>query len=203
MKKCIALVLSLFLFSCAAPGPVYKAKSELEGIKSTYQDAQLRGLYEKNGDLLKQIYARYQGASIDVYPEGLGFTLLRGPNDEKFHYLMVNVRPSSIYFDGNTIKAEQRFSMVFQSDVLKYMSLLQSSDLDRDGIDGLAFGVYWRVYSQCPVYGGFIEYINIFLSRADAQNVLNKRKTLQEVADRAEVLTSLDSKPAASVRPVF
>lgn len=118
---------------------------------------------------------------------------------------MVNVRPKEIYFDMNSTKANERFSRVLQSYMEKYMGFLQSSDLNREGVEGLAFGVYWPVrdYYQCDAHGGFIEYINIYLSKADAQDLLEKRREFRDVLERSEIITSLDLKPAISgVLPV-
>jgi hypothetical protein len=204
MKKAIILFISLFLFSCAA-GPVYVAKTETESVKTSYQDKQLQVLHDRNVDLLSQIYGRYNRSRVDIYPEGIGFTLLMGPRQEKYPYLMVNVRPKEVYFDMNSSKSNERFSLVLQSYLEKYMNFLQSSDLDRDDVKGLAFGVYWPVrdYSLCTSNGGFIEYINIYLSKTDAQEILDRRRGFRDVLDKSEIITSLDLKPAISVKPVF
>lgn len=81
MKKAGVLFISLFLFACAA-GPVYMAKTEAEGIKSSYQESRLQVLRDKNMGLLSQIYGRYNRSRVDVYPEGIGFTLLIGPKEK-------------------------------------------------------------------------------------------------------------------------
>jgi hypothetical protein len=71
-----------------------------------------------------------------------------------------------------------------------------------DGVDGLAFGVYWPVrdLSQCDTYGGFLEYTIIYFHKDDFVSLIEKRATLSEAVENAEVVTSLARKPARSVR---
>ncbi len=204
MKKCLVVLIALFLFSCTS-GPVYMAKTEKESMKTSYDEAGLRQLAARNQDLLNQIYGRYNRSKVDIYPEGIGFTTLRGLDNSKHFYLLVNLRPADVYFDESSTKPEQRFARVLQTYMEKYMAYLNSSDLDRDGVEGLSFGIYWPVrdYSQCDQYGGFIEYINIFLPKEEAQDLLDKRRSFRDSIEKAEIFTSLETKPAISVRPVF
>jgi hypothetical protein len=87
----------------------------------------------------------------------------------------------------------------------KYLKFMKSSDLDRDDIEGLEFGIYWPVrdYSQCNTYGGFIEYIHIYFKKDEAQDVIDGRRDYADSLQDAEIITSLGLQPAKSVRPVF
>lgn len=191
------------LCSCAA-GPVYVAKNESESIKRVYGDAQSQQLFDKNSDLFRDIYLRYNTSHINTYIDGIGITTLNDDRKKTLHYLMTFIRPAEISFDGNTTKGEQRFSYALQQ-VPRYMKLMKGSDLDVDGIDGLAFGIYWPVrdFGQCDKNGGFIEYLYIYLKKDDAKDILAGRKKYEDTLVFAEVITSLDLKPAKSVRPVF
>jgi hypothetical protein len=203
MKKYLVVLIALFLFSCT--GTIYTAKTEKEGMKGSYEEPALRELANRNQDLLSQIYSRYSRSRVDIYPGGIGFTTLRGLDSSKHAYLLVSVRPAEVYFDEVSTKPEQRFSKVLQVYMEKYMGFLNAGDLDRNGVEGLAFGIYWPVrdYSQCDQYGGFLEYITVYLPKEDAQDLLNKRRSFRESLEDAEIYTSLEMKPAVSVRPVF
>jgi hypothetical protein len=194
----------MFIFCSCVSGPVYIAKNESESIKRIYEDPKLQRLYDKNVDLLKDIYMRCSASHVGIAPDGIGFTPLKDENNQKLYYLMVYVRPSEISFDGNTTKAENRFSYVLQQ-VPKYMKLIKSKDLDRDDIGGLAFGIYWPVkdFSKCSQYGGYIEYLYVFFKKAGAQDVLDGRRDYKEALVDTEVITSLELQPAKNVRPVF
>jgi hypothetical protein len=204
MKKCVIVFLLFLLFSCAT-GPIHIATNESESIKSTYEEAKLKELYTKYNELLRQIYLRLNRSNIGIYKEGIGFTTLHDENNEKYYYLMVHIRPSDVYFDGNTTKPEQRFSHVLQQHFKKYLNYIQKEDLNKDGIDGLAFGIYWPVrdYSQCNQYGGFLEYAIIYFQKDDVWDIFENRKTFVEVVQNTEVITSLNLGPPQSVRPVF
>jgi hypothetical protein len=117
---------------------------------------------------------------------------------------MTHIRPAEISFDVNTTKPEQRFSYALL-EVPRYLKLLKSKDLERDGIEGLAFGIYWPVrdFSQCQENGGFIEYLYVYLKKDDAQDILDGRIDYKTALIDSEVITSLDLKPTKSVRPVF
>jgi hypothetical protein len=194
----------LFIFCSCAAGPVYMAKSESESIKSIYGDTKSQELFDKNTDLFKDIYLRYNTSHINFYNEGIGVTTLNDDKNRTLRYLMVYIRPPEISFDGNTTKPEQRFSYALL-EVPRYLKLLKSKDLDRNGVEGLAFGIYWPVrdFSRCQENGGFIEYLYVYLNKDDAQDILDGRKDYKKTLAYAEVITSLDLQPAKSVRPVF
>ncbi len=198
------MVILLFTFCSCAAGPVWVAKNESESIKSSYLDGKSQVLYNKNTDLFRDIYSRYNASRINFYKEGIGVATLKDEKNNMHHYLMVNIRPSEIFFDGNTTKPEQRFSYALL-EVPRYMKLLKDRDLDREGFEGLAFGIYWPVrdFSQCQDNGGFIEYLYVYFGKNDAQEILAGRKDYKQALAFAEVFTSLDLKPAQSVRPVF
>ena len=124
MKKYFITLLLFILCSCSA-GPVYIAKNESEGIKHVYNESKLQKLYEQNVDLLRDIYFRYSASHVGIAPDGIGFTPLNDENNQRLHYLMVYVRPPEISFDGNTTKAEDRFSYALQQ-VPRYMKLIKS-----------------------------------------------------------------------------
>jgi hypothetical protein len=207
VKIIVAVSLVFFLFGCATgTGTVYIAKTESESIESTYKDPRAQSLHQKNSDLIRDIYWRLIQSNVGIYRRGIGITTLTDQNNEQLHYLMINIRPSEVYFDENTTKPEDRFSRVLMTELPKYLKFIKSSDLDRDDIKGLAFGIYWPVrdYSQCNTYGGFIEYIHVYFSKNDAQDILEGRRPYADsLTEDVEIITSLDLKPAKSVRPVF
>jgi hypothetical protein len=204
MKKYIVMFLMLFIFCSCAAGPVFVAKNEAESIKRVYGDAKSQELFDKNTDLFKDIYLRYSTSHINIYNDGIGITTLKDNKNKTLHYLMAYIRPAEISFDGNTTKPEQRFSYALL-EVPRYLKLMKSNDLERNGIEGLAFGIYWPVrdFSQCQSNGGFIEYLYVYLTKDDAQDILAGRKDYKATLVYSEVITSLDLKPAKSVRPVF
>jgi hypothetical protein len=204
MKKYIVMFLMLFIFCSCAAGPVYVAKNEAESIKRVYGDTKSQELFDKNTDLFKDIYLRYSTSHINIYNDGIGITTLKDNKNKTLHYLMAYIRPAEISFDGNTTKPEQRFSYALL-EVPRYLKLMKSNDLERNGIEGLAFGIYWPVrdFSQCQSNGGFIEYLYVYLTKDDAQDILAGRKDYKATLVYSEVITSLDLKPAKSVRPVF
>lgn len=204
MKKYFIMFFALFVFCSCAAGPVYIAKNESESIKSVYPDMQSQELFGRNNDLFRDIYQRYNTSHIDIYNKGIGITTLKDEKNNTHHYLMTYIRPKEIFFDVNTTKPEQRFSRALL-ELPRYMKLMKGKDLDREGIEGLAFGIYWPVrdFSQCQHNGGFIEYLYVYFGKEDAQDILAGKKDYKRTLVFAEVITSLDLKPAQSVRPVF
>ncbi len=200
----IALVLAALVVSCT-PGPTYYAKSESDSIKKNYNDKHVQSLYQSNSSLFKEIYNRYNSANVGVYQDGIGITTLQDYDNTTLHYLMVYVRPKDASFDMNTTKPEQRIAAILKNFVPKYIKMLNSRDLDKDDIEGLAFGVYWaaRDHSQCDTYGGHVEYLYIFFPKNAAQAYLNGNLSLAEAIDQSEVMSSTDLKPAQAIRPVF
>lgn len=205
MKIFVAVSIVFFLFGCAGTGPVYMAKTESESIKSTYEDPRVQSLHQKNTDVVRDIYRRFVQSNVGIYQGGIGITTLTDQNNNKLHYIMVNIRPSDVYFDENTTKPEGRFSHVLMTAFPKYLKFMKSSDLDRDDIEGLEFGIYWPVrdYSQCQQYGGFVEYIHLYFTKNDAQDIIEGRRPYADSLEDAEIITSLGLQPAKSVRPVF
>ncbi|HOE17506.1 MAG TPA: hypothetical protein PLX02_07960 [Syntrophorhabdaceae bacterium] len=206
MKIIVAASIVFFIFGCAGPGPVHIATTESDSIESTYKDPRVESLHQKNSDLIRDIYWRLIRSNVGIYRRGIGITTLTDQHNEQLHYLKVNIRPSDVYFDENTTKPEDRFSHVLMTAFPKYLKFIKSSDLDRDDIEGLAFGIYWPVrdYSQCNTFGGFIEYIHIYFRKNDAQDILEGRLLYADsLKGDVEIMTSLNLQPAKSVRPVF
>jgi len=118
---------------------------------------------------------------------------------------MINIRPSEIVFDVNTTKPMERFGHILKNYFPKYLKLIKKEDIDREDIEGLALGIYWPVrdFSQCNQYGGFIEYIHVYIPREDVWDYIDGNKDFQALINSSEVITSLDLEPAKSVRPVF
>jgi len=189
----------LMLASCA--GPVYIAKDETEGIKTSYQDPGLSDLCTKYRPVLSQIYRRYQAAGIDVYPNGIGFASVSDAQGKKHSYLLVQVRPRNIMFGQVQTKPDERFSEVFKHHFEKNLRYLKTEDVGMNDVDGVAFGVYWPVrdLSQCDEHGGFIEYTIVYLPKSKFIDLAEKRATLSEAIENAEVITSLERKPAKAV----
>ncbi|HEX2966264.1 MAG TPA: hypothetical protein VHO84_10775, partial [Syntrophorhabdaceae bacterium] len=177
MKKYAVMFVALFLLCSCAAGPVYMAKNESESIKTMYSDPKAQALYNKNTDLFKDIYLRYNSSRINFYNEGIGITTLKDEKNVPHQYLMTFIRPPEISFDGNTTKGEQRFSYALL-EVPRYMKLLKAGDLERDGIEGLAFGIYWPVrdFGQCTSNGGFIEYLYVYFDKNDALDIIAGKK---------------------------
>ncbi len=99
-------------------------------------------------------------------------------------------------------KPKERFGEVFERHFENNLRYLKADDVRKEGIDGLAFGVYWPVrdLSQCDTYGGFLEYTIIYFHKDDFLNLIEKRTTFSEAVDNAEVVTSLARAPAKSVK---
>lgn len=205
MKNIIVVLLLAVLVVSCTPGPQYYAKSESDSIKTNYNDKHVQSLYESNSSLFKDIYNRYSSNDVGLYQDGIGITTLEDYDKQTLHYLMVYVRPKNASFDMNTTKPEQRVAAIIRDFVPKYMKMLNPRDLDKNDIEGLAFGIYWaaRDHSQCDTYGGHIEYVYIFFPKNAAQNYLNGKMSLAEAIDQSEVMASTDLKPAKAIRPVF
>jgi hypothetical protein len=196
-----------FLFcivaSCATTtGPVYIAKTEGEAVRTSYEDPALSRLSTRYQAALKEIYHRYETAGIDVYPGGIGFTSLADQEGKKHYYLLVEVRPRNIAFGEAETKSRQRFNEVFEHHFQKNLLHLRPQDLPMEGVDGVAFAVYWivRDLSKCDQYGGFLEYMLVYFPTADFIDLAEGNATLLQTVAHAEVLTSLDRKPPESVR---
>jgi len=202
-KRCLFAVIFAFFVSACAHGPSYTAKNEGEAIKTGYQDNRLQELNNQNQALLKEIYARFYAAKADFYKDGLGFTDVTNEKGTRMYYLMVRIRPQEIMYKGNKPNADERFSEVLQKSTPNYMKVMKKSDLNVKYIDGLAFGVYWAVRDVCDTYGGFIEYIEIYTPKQFVDKFLDGSITFQDMLLVSQVLTSLDQRPATSVKPVF
>ena len=185
----------------ACTGPVHVAKTDSEGIRSVYQDPELSELSQRYQPILKEIYQRYQAAGIDIYPNGIGFTSVLDQDGKKHPYLLVQVRPRNIMFGEVQTKPKERFAEVYRRHFEQNLRLMKAGDL-RDGVDGLAFGVYWPVrdLSQCDTYGGFLEYTLIYFPKNDFIDLAARNMTFSEAVENAEVVTSLDRKPAAAIK---
>ena len=148
---------------------------------------------------------RLRANQINIYREGIGFTTLRDSSNGAHYYLAVNVRPPEIVFDESSSKPDQRFSKVMGTYVEKYLTYVKKSDIEATGAEGLSFGVYWPVrdYSQCRENGGFVEYIVVYLSKDDLNNLYAHRKTFDEIASHSEIIASLDLKAPAHMKPVY
>lgn len=196
------MVLAIFLCAVVAcTGPIHVAKTENDGIKTAYQDPELSDLSQKYQPVLKEIYERYQTAGVDVYPNGIGFTSVLDQEGKNHHYLLVQVRPRDIMFGEVQTKPRDRFVEVYKHQFEKNLRLMKPGDL-RDGVEGLAFGVYWPVrdLSQCNTYGGFLEYTIIYFHKTDFIDLSAGNVTLTEAVENAEIVTSLDRKPAISIK---
>jgi len=202
MKKLLLAFALCLLASCAA-GPVYVAKNESEGIRTSYQDQKLDDLAAKNRSGLRTIYERFQQASIDVYPNGIGFTELADKTGRKHYYLLVDVRPRDITF-GMKTKPSERFAEVYHRHFEATLRYVKEQDLGMEGVEGLAFAIHWPVrdLSQCDSHGGYLEYIMIYLPKGDFVRFARGEASFSEVAKRNEVVTSLEMKKADSVRIV-
>jgi hypothetical protein len=203
MRSLIVGFILCALVSCSTTaGPVLVAKTDSEAIKSTYQDPKLSELSEKYRQTLTDIYKRYQAADIGIYPNGIGFTSLKDLQGNVRYYLLVEVRPRDIVFGQDETKPKERFAEVYQHHFETNLRHMKADDLDMEGIDGLAFAVYWPVrdYSRCGQYGGFIEYATIYFSKEDFVDMTQKTMTLSEAVENAEVITSLGRKPPRAVK---
>lgn len=204
MKALLLLFFLCFLISCS--GPVFIARNELEGVRTSYQDPKLRELSARNQEMLRDIYRRYQLAGVDVYPNGIGFSALSDGAGKTYYYLLVDVRPRDITFgfgEGQPTP-NQRFSEVFNYHIEKNLRYIREQDIQRSGVDGLAFAVHWPVrdFSQCDKYGGFLEYIMVYFSKTDFLSYTDGDDTFAETIRKAEVLASLDRRKAEAIRVI-
>jgi hypothetical protein len=202
-KRCLFVAIFAFFLSACAHGPVYTAKNEGEAIKTGYQDKRLQEINSQNQALLKEIYARFTAAKIDFYKEGLGFTDVTSEKGIRMYYLMVKVRPQEITYKEMKGTSDERFSEVIQKYAPKYLKYMKKSDLDIKSIEGLTFGVYWPVRDVCDTYGGFYEYIEMYTPKQFVNEFLDGKITFQKILLDSVVVTSLDNRPATSVKPVF
>ncbi len=204
MRKALISLMIVLLLGACAHGPVYTAKNEGEAIKKDYQDKRLQDLYSQNQNLLKEIYTRFTASRVDFYKEGLGFTEFTNQRNTRTYFLMVKVRPQEIAYKGEAnTKPDQRFSEVLQRYVPKYLKYVKKSDLDRQSIDGITFGVYWAVRDVCDTYGGFIEYIELHIPKQFFNEFIDGKITFQEMILDTEVITSLNKGNPTNVKPVF
>ena len=200
---CFALLLTGFLTACT--GNVNLAKTPAEGLKTTYQDPELRALSQKYDGLLKEIYARYTSKKMGIAKEGLGFTSLTDNRGRKVYYLFVETHHEECNFDKNTTTGQQRLQVVLQKYFEPELRVLTKNDIAPSDIGGLAFGVAWAVrdYYQCDQYGGFVEYVIAYMSKSDFYAVLDGTKTLSNVLATSEVIASLDQAPPTSIKLTF
>lgn len=201
-KQLVGFVLALSLLSCA-PSPNI-AYTVAEGIKGKYEDPKLSALDHKYKASLQDIFSRYHQAGVPIYKEGLGFTKLSDRDGQSYVYLMVFVRPSEIAFDGATTTPEQRLNAILTRHFEPNLRYIHPRDLEKDDIDGLAFGVYWAVrdFNECAKYGGFLEYAVTYLKKADVISFLHKTASFSEIAKDAEIVTSQGLKDPVPIRLV-
>ncbi len=202
MKGLTLAFMLCFLVSCA--GPVFVAKTENEGIRTSYMDPTLKDLSNRNQTALRDIYHRYELAKIDIYPHGIGFTTLTDDLGKKHYYLLVDVRPRDITFGMGQTTPKERFSEVLQRHFEKNLRLVREADVSIDGVEGVAFAVHWPVrdLSQCDSHGGFLEYAMVYFTRADFVSLMQGQTTFSDAVMDAEVVTSLDMKGPTSIRVV-
>lgn len=203
VKGCtLGIVLALSLLSCA-PSPNI-AYTDAEGIKGKYEEPKLAALHHKYKASLQDIFARYHQAAVAIYREGLGFTKLTDRDGQSFYYLMVLVKPSEVAFDRAKTTAEQRLRTILTRHFETNLRHLTLRDLEKDDIDGVAFGVYWAVrdFNECPKYGGYLEYAVAYIKKADVISFLNKTASFSEVAKDAEIVTSQGLKDPVPIRLV-
>lgn len=200
MKKMTIAFALCFLVSCA--GPVFVAKTETEGIRTSYQDPKLQELASQNQAALRAIYLRYERAQIDVYPNGIGFTALSDNQGKTHYYLLVGVRPRDITFGEDETKPQERFNEVLQNHFEKNLRLVKEEDIGMNGVEGLAFAVYWPVrnLSWCDSHGGFLEYVMIHFPKADFLSLARGKTTFSKATTDAEIIASLNMKQPSVVR---
>jgi hypothetical protein len=202
MKTIIVAACLLCLVACGQ-GPIYVAKNVNEGLKPSYEDPGTAKLAAQHQPVLHDIYQRFQASQVDIYPGGLGFTTLTdGRTNTLYHYLMVQVRPRNITFGVMQTKPNQRFGEVFGHHFADNLRYIKPDDLKDEDVEGLAFAVHWPVrdLSQCDTYGGFVEYIMMYFHKPDVLQFLNDQINFSELADRAEIITSLEGKAPEPVK---
>jgi hypothetical protein len=203
MKRLMLAFVLCFLVSCTT-GPVFIAKNESEGIRTSYEDPKLNELASQNRAGLKAIYHRYELANIDVYPNGIGFVALSDDQGKKHYYLLVDVRPRDITFGEGQTKPKERFNEVFQRHFEKNLRFVREEDVGMNGVEGLAFAVHWPVrdLSQCDSHGGFLEYAMIYFPKADFVSLVRGETSFTKATADAEIVTSLGMKPPTAIRVV-
>ena len=201
MKRLMYAFVLCFLVSCSA-GPVYVAKTENEGIQTSYQDPRLNELANQNQATLRAVYQRYQLAKIDVYPNGIGYTALSDDLGKRHYYLLVDVRPRDISFGMGQTTSNERFNEVLQRHFEKSHRFVESGDIGMKGVEGVAFAVHWPVrdLSQCDSHGGFLEYAMIYFPKAEFLSLINGKTSFSNAIKGREIVTSLDMKQASSIR---
>jgi hypothetical protein len=72
-------------------------------------------------------------------------------------------------------------------------------------VEVLSFGVYWPVrdYSQCKENVGFLEYIIVYLTKDDLNNLYEHHMAFAEIASHSDVIASLDLKAPVHMKPVY
>lgn len=202
MKFLIGLVLVLSLLSCThSPNIAY---TDMEGIKGNYEDPKLAAFDRKYKESLQEIFARYRQAGIDIYKEGISFAKLSDKDGQSYYYLMILVKPSEIAFDGAKTTPDQRLAAILKRHFEPNLRYLKPPDVEKDEIDGLAFGVYWAVrdLNECSKYGGFLEYAIVYMKKADVISFLNKTASFSEIAKEAEIVSSQGLKDPVPIRLV-
>jgi hypothetical protein len=198
----IACALSASLLLSCSVGKVYVAHTEAEAIRSSYQDQHLSQLSNQHQPFLKALYERLTQEGLHPYPNGIGFTRLSGEGAKKYDYLLVEVRPPEILFDQRNTTAEVRFNEVLHHQFEKNLNHMKEDDLQIDGVDGLAFGLYWPVrdFSKCDQNGGFLEYITVYFTKAEFLKMKAKQLSFAQAANNGQVVTSLNLQPAKFVK---
>jgi hypothetical protein len=200
MKRLMLPLVLLLLVSCTA-GPVFVAKTENEGVRTSYRDPKLDELASQNRAALTAIYQRYELANVDVYPNGIGFTALTDDKGKTHYYLLVDVRPRDISFGQDETTPKERFNEVFQHHLEKNLRLVKEEDLGMNGVEGLAFAVHWPVrnLSWCDSHGGFLEYTMIHIPKADFVNLARGNESFSKATADAEIIACLNMKEPSLV----
>jgi hypothetical protein len=178
------------------------AKTENEGIRTSYNDPKLAELTSENHQKLQNIYQRYNQAKIDVYPHGIGFVNVPDNLGKKHYYLLVDVRPRNIKFGMGQTTPKERLNEVIQRHFEKNLRLVGEEDIGMNGVEGLAFAVHWPVrdLSQCDSHGGYLEYAMIYFPKSRFVSLKQGKKKFSDVLRETDVITSLGMKDAAVVR---
>lgn len=202
MKWLSAVILILLLAACAPSA--YVAYTETEGVKGSYGDPKLVAFNNRYETNLKDIFGRYRQAGINIFKEGIGFTKLVDKDRQVYYYLMVLVKPAEISFDGNTTTPEQRLTAILKRHFEPHLRYLNVRDLEKDDIDGLAFGIYWPVrdFNECSKQGGYLEYAVAYLKKADVITFFKRNLSISELLRDSEIITSQGLKDPVPIRLV-
>jgi hypothetical protein len=204
VKRLVVFGLVIFSigFLTACSGPVHMAKTEAEGLKTTYQDPDLAAMSRNSSELFKEIYARYTSKRMYIAKEGLGFTSLNDDHGRKQFYLLVEAHHEDCNFNKNATTGRERLQAVLQNYFESDLRVLNRQDVARNDISGLAFGVTWAVrdFYQCDKYGGFVEYVIAYINKDDFYSILDRSKSVATVLADSEVITSLDLQPPTSIK---